>query len=414
MNLRRRFFRVLTIILWLACLALAGLALYYSLSIGSDSLTFTIVYVIMFLAFASVGAFVAYNRLNNPIGWMFIVVALSNIIWTVAYNNLQLRIAANQYPLPVLLIWASGSTISDIGWALMPTLVLILFPDGRLPDRNWRALAWVNGFLFAITMLINVFTPGPAVPELLPAEYQNPFGLHSLVPYVNVLKNIYAVIPVITIVNVIFIVRRYRRAQNEERLRYKWFAFAGVVLLLLLLFGGVRNFISIPWSEEVVYFLFPLGVALLPVSVGVAILRYRLYDIDLIINRALVYGSLTLALTLIYFGTVSLLQALLQALSGARSNVAIVVSTLAIAALFSPLRRLLQGWIDRRFFRQQYDASHVLHAFNSRLRDAVDVEIIAGELKTAVGESVQPVQVSLWLRPLSASSEKQNPTDLVN
>ena len=409
MEWRFDLFRGLAIVLFLVCLVLAGLALVDGAQVSLSSLLFTVNYSIMFMAFAGVGAFVAYHRLKNPIGWMFLVVALSNMVWIAAYNRLEWMIDTSQYPLPIPLVWAAGDAVSDIGWALMPTLVLVLFPDGRLPDRGWRVLAWVNALVYATALLINFISPGDAVPELLPYGYENPLALRALRPYAGWINNIFGIIPLITIINVIFIVRRYRQSVDEERMRYKWFALAGFVLMLLLIFGGMRNFVNIPFSEEIAYTIFPLGVSLLPIAVGMGILRYRLYNIDLIINRTLVYGLLTLALTVIYFITVSLLQVFVQAVSGTTSNLTIVISTLAIAALFSPLRRLLQGWIDRRFFRQRYDTAQVLNSFNTHLRDAVDVEIIAGELKSAVVEAIQPLEVSLWLRPLSSASEKQNP-----
>jgi hypothetical protein len=194
---------------------------------------------------------------------------------------------------------------------------------------------------------------------------------------------------------------------GEERQRYKWFVFSAFLLMFMFMYSGIRNFLGIeaPWTMDQI--IFPVVVTSLPVSVAFAIMRYRLYDIDTIINRTLVYGLLTALLTLVYLASVSLLQASIQSWTGAVSNLEIVISTLAVAALFTPLRRFLQRIIDRQFFRGRYDAGRIMGDFTSHVRDAVDVELLAAELKTVINDSVQPADVSLWLRRTSESGSRQ-------
>ena len=203
------------------------------------------------------------------------------------------------------------------------------------------------------------------------------------------------------------LVLRYRRSEGEEREQIKWIAFAASVVGLLYLITMISSFtFSGPWGAAGT----PLWLGLLqqaslvsftavPMAVGFAVLKYRLYDIDLLINRALVYGSLTATLALIYFGGVVGLQYVFRALTAQGSTLAVVASTLAIAALFNPLRRRVQGFVDRRFYRRKYDAAKTLAAFNTRLREETDLDALGEDLVGVVKTTVQPEHVSLWLRP---------------
>jgi hypothetical protein len=188
---------------------------------------------------------------------------------------------------------------------------------------------------------------------------------------------------------------RFRRSIGVERQQLKWIVYAGAVAaggfaLTLFLSGPLAN------AVFVIAFLAFIGV---PAAAGVAIMRYRLYEIDLVINRTLVYGSLTALLALVYVGSVVLLQSIFRALTGQESQLAVVASTLVIAALFNPLRRRIQAFIDRRFYRRKYDAARTLAAFGARLRDEVDLETLADDMVGVVQDTMQPEHVSLWLRP---------------
>ena len=186
---------------------------------------------------------------------------------------------------------------------------------------------------------------------------------------------------------IVSLILRFYRSQGEERLQLKWFAYAAAAA----------------FAETLVWTVAPLG---LPISAGIAILRYRLYEIDLLINRTLVYGALTATLVALYFGAVVLLQKVFVALTGEKSTLAVVASTLVIAALFNPLRRRIQGFIDRRFYRKKYDAAKTLEAFSAKLRDETDLDALSGDLVGVVRETMQPSHVSLWLRPDTATGSR--------
>jgi len=215
-------------------------------------------------------------------------------------------------------------------------------------------------------------------------------------------------LPLCMLASALSLVLRYRRSGGEERQQIKWIAFAASVVGLLYLVAMITAFTfpseawlapgSPLWLDLVAYAAL-LSFTLVPTAVGVAILRYRLYDIDLIINRALVYASLTATLAAVYFGSVVGLQYAFRFLTGQESQLAVVASTLAIAALFVPLRRRVQGFVDRRFYRQKYDAAKTLKEFGARLRDATDLDGLTGDLTGVVRETVQPAHVSLWLAP---------------
>jgi hypothetical protein len=197
------------------------------------------------------------------------------------------------------------------------------------------------------------------------------------------------------------VVVRFRRSRGVERQQMKWFAYAIVVLIGgSVLTGGIADVTGVGWLEGSSFLLSMIGLMCLPIAVGVAILRYRLYEIDLIINRTLVYGPLTATLALVYFGGVATTQLVFRALTDQQQpQLAVVASTLVIAALFNPLRRRIQSFIDHRFYRQKYDARKTLEAFSARLRNETNLQALSGELTRVVGETMQPAHVSLWLSP---------------
>jgi len=238
---------------------------------------------------------------------------------------------------------------------------------------------------------------------------QNPFGV--LQPWMMIV--FWATLPLLPLcmlASVFSLVLRYRGSRGEERQQIKWIALAASVVGLLYLIAMIFAFVfpSGAWFQpgsplwlDVVGYTALLSFTLVPIAVGFVVLKYRLYDLDVIINRALVYGSLTVTLALVYFGGVTGTQALLGTLTGQRElpQLAVVVSTLAIAALFNPLRRRIQSFIDRRFYRRKYDAAKTLETFNARLRDETDLDALGNDLKTVVWETMQPEHVSMWLKP---------------
>ena len=344
-----------------------------------------------FLAFPLVGALVASRRPRNWVGWILLA---DGLLWTFGAVLDSYRVYGLARPGSVPF---SGAVHALGQWLWVPAVglfavyLILLFPDGRLPSRRWRPLAWFSG----------------AVMVLLSAGIGKPFGLEQY-PWVrDAFPVVLALLPLCILASAVSLVLRYRRAGTEVREQIKWVAFAalfvgvqfvidiGASLLLVPMTASGREPAWLALLDQVGFIMFA-GV---PIAVGIAVLKYRLYDIDVIINRALVYGSLTAALVALYFGGILVLQRLFVALTGQQSTLAVVASTLAIAALFNPLRRRIQGFVDRRFYRRKYDATKTLEAFSAKLRDATDLEALSGDLKAVVGETMQPEHVSLWLRP---------------
>ena len=210
--------------------------------------------------------------------------------------------------------------------------------------------------------------------------------------------------PLLVVASGAAVIVRFRQSRGDERQQLKWFAYA----------VGVMVFVFVTWFSLVVIglvgptsLMYEAPLIGLPVATGIAILRYRLYDIDVIVNRTLVYGSLTLVLALMYFGGIVVLQRLFVTLTGEQSTLAVVASTLLIAALFTPLRRRIQSFIDRRFYRRKYDAAKTLEAFSATLRDETDLDALRNDLVGVVRETMQPAHVSLWLRPETVTELEQ-------
>jgi hypothetical protein len=244
-------------------------------------------------------------------------------------------------------------------------------------------------------------SPGPDVG----LSIRNPFGIESL-PNLN--EQLQALMFVLIFLASVSLVVRLHHARGVERQQIKWVAYAGA------LGGGaslptytVLEAVDIRWLHMVGYVAALVGIVGVPTAVGIAITRYRLYEIDRIINRTLVYGSLTVTLIALYFGVIVVSQRAFVLLTSERSTLAVVASTLLIAALFTPLRRLIQGFIDRRFYRSKYDARKALEALSAQLRNETDLEALRDDLVGVVRETMQPAHVSLWLRPETASNGQQ-------
>ncbi|HZJ51313.1 MAG TPA: hypothetical protein VFF07_10840 [Actinomycetota bacterium] len=287
---------------------------------------------------------------------------------------------------------------------LMGTFLILLFPDGHLPSPRWRKLAWLSAAAMTVSFLIILIAPGNFAESGHP-EIENPLGVEVLRPFLGAALSGIALIPLCIVGSAASLIQRFRRARGHERLQLKWLAAAGGVvaaaylcaaaLLLPQAISG-REVSGSGWNGligDIVIYMF----VLIPLAIGVAILRHRLYDIDLIINRALVYGLLTAGLTIAYLITVTVLQSVLRPVTG-QSELAVAGSTLAVAALFRPSRMRTQAFIDRRFYRTKYDAEHTLATFSAKLRDEIDLDALSSELVALVNDVMEPRQVSLWLR----------------
>jgi hypothetical protein len=279
--------------------------------------------------------------------------------------------------------------------------LLLLFPDGRLPSRRWRWFAWFSLLLTLIGMISQALAPGSVY--YLRGIY-NPLGVEAL-PNVGELVQTLVFTLIFVSAGSLFV--RRLRASGVERQQLRWFTYSSTLAISgVILTYTISEAIGALWLEWVGYVVLVVGFIGIPISMGIAILRYRLYNIDILINRTLVYGSLTATLIILYFGGIVVLQRIFVTLTGQQSTLAVVASTLVIAALFNPLRRRIQSFVDRRFYRRKYDARKTLEAFSAKLRDETDLEALNKDLVGVVRETMQPKHISLWLRPDPAEATR--------
>ncbi len=362
--------------------------------------------IVPFLAFPLVGALIASRRHRNPIGWICLAVGLLWMLIAMIDSYSYYGLARpGSVPFPMG-IYALSEWLWVPAVGLVGTYLLLLFPDGRLPSRRWRPLGWLSGAVIVLLSAAVLLAPGPL--ESLEGV-RNPFGLEEH-PWITTAGYIFLpLFPLCILASVVSLVSRYRRSGGEEREQIKWIAFAASFVGLMYLVAMVASAMfpseeswfapgSPLWLDLLSYAALASFTAI-PIAVGFAVLKYRLYNIDLLINRTLVYGSLTAMLVALYFGSIVMLQRLFVVLTGERTTLAVVASTLDIAALFNPLRRRIQSFIDRRFYRSKYDARKTLEAFSAKLREETDLEALNAELVGVVRETMQPAHVSLWLRP---------------
>lgn len=360
-------------------------------------------------AYATVGAVIVSRRPANLIGWLCLALALlvgvEDFAWQAAAYLLEL--AGQLSSTAVLLAWLAQALNIVNSPPLPLTLMLLLFPQGRLLSRRWLAVVWLavaGTLLEKIGVILN-----PVLPAGLQTQLPNPTGIEAAGTLVAVVANVGSAAGFAALLlAALAIVYRWRNARGYERQQLKWLVYAGAVMAA----SGAATFISIAFLNEP-YLAGLFGAVLIsgltlgiPAALSIAILRYRLYKIDIIINRTLVYGTLTVALGALHFSGVLALQQIFRLVTGQESQLAVGVVTLAIIFLFNPLRDRIQVIIDRRFYREKYDAGQVLAAFSARLRTEVDLDRLTGELLGLVEETMQPSHVSLWLR--TPDSQKPN------
>jgi hypothetical protein len=366
---------------------------------------FAVILAAIVLSFSTVGALIATRQPQNPIGWIMIVAGfgLAATILTGNYVELSLAQPPGRLPATVWVTWFTA-WVWVLGFGPALTFLFLLFPNGRFPSRRWRPVGWLAVAAMVTLGCGMAFMPGP-LPDY--PQIRNPVGLTLLEGSFLAGEGgplLFLSLAASIVLSASSMVVRFRQAVGEERQQIKWFAFAAGFAAL----GWVVNslaYAKVGGTESlflvVASLLLLLSLLGIPLAVGIAILKYRLYDIDLIINRTLVYGSLTATLLAAYFGGVTTIQAIFRYLTGQEQQpqLAIVASTLAIAALFNPLRRRIQSFIDRRFYRRKYDAAKTLEAFSARLRDETDLQALNGELTRVVRKTMQPSHITLWLRP---------------
>jgi hypothetical protein len=412
--------------LWLLCVSLISFALLFYFLASQTTPTdtppaLTAFLRVLSLAFPTVGALVASRRPENPIGWIFCGTGVLYGVQAFAsgYANYALLGHDGSLPGGEVMDWISGW----VGVPILPlagALLVLLFPNGKLLSRKWQPVVWIaasGSVMLALAAALDpgslLFQPtfdnplgfGGDIGKLGPSgsrpSLDQPFLARPAAPNINASGIVEILVRVgffFVLVSWLFavaaMITRMDQARGAERQQLKWFVYT-VALLVVGFLAALLGFgqHSVAWNLGIAAFNF------LPIAAGIAILRYRLYDIDVVINRTLVYGTLTAALALVYVASIVLFQGLFRALTGGTSQLAVVASTLAIAALFVPLRRRVQAFIDRRFYRRKYDIATTLQAFNVRLRNEVDLDSVADDLVEVVEETMQPAHVSLWLRP---------------
>jgi hypothetical protein len=384
-------------IAWSVCgLTLAMIASAVALGVSNQYGLGAMLFILTEASAALVGALIASRRPGNPVGWL---VSSHALFFTLGEFGRQYTIfGLLTEPGSLSLARAMASPPYWVWYPGLMSLIVFLplyFPDGRLVSRRWRPVAWLAVILTAFLTAFAMVRPGGdetrGIPN--PLGVDNPGGYEPLAGLFEILAPASWV--VLGLLSVASLVVRFRRSRGVERQQIKWVVYA---VVLFISWAVVEQLLPIripPILDEI---LFVVSLQGLWIAIGVAVLRYRLYDVDLIINRTLVYATLTAMLVLTYLVTVVLLQGAFRSFTGGESQLAVVASTLTIAALFSPLRRRVQSFIDRRFYRNKYDAQETLEAFSAKLRDETDLDALSDDLVGVVRETMQPAHASLWLR----------------
>jgi hypothetical protein len=351
-----------------------------------------------YLSFSVVGTIIAARRPANPVGWLLLGIGLTLGMndFMHYYGTYTLIYRPGTLPLGLAVGW-----MANWNWAIIfPLLpfVFLLFPDGRLPSRHWRPLAWAAGLCGGLILLCTPFRAGSL--EYYPA-IRNPVGIPLLAePFFANLALAYFALLLLATASLLV---RFRHARRDQRQQLKWVAFAAVVLGVMLLVGP-------RWLPDPIRVVLEILATLaFNGAIAIAILKYRLYEIDRIINRTLVYGLLTALLVTVYGGLVLILGQLFGGIGAEPPSWAVAGATLAVAALFQPARRRIQAVVDRRFNRRKYDAAKTVEAFSTRLRDELDLDTLSDELLVVVDRTMQPTRASLWLRPSAPVSRRTAP-----
>jgi len=358
------------------------------------------IYVYLLAAFGVVGAMVVTRQPRNPVGWIlsWVATTLALVTFGQYYAAVSLRAFDGGLPGTVPMAWLSQLPFT----ASIATVVVILpmtFPDGRLLSRRWRPVAWLAIGAIVATALPVAFQPGP-IPNN--EAIANPMGSDVVMSLVGPLATLgwVVLVGIAFPLSIVSVVLRYRRGSATERLQLRWFAAAVALSLTIYSLGMIP--LDNPLLGDVFWVLGILSLPLLPIAIGVAILRYHLYEIDRIISRTIGYAVVTATLGLVFAAAILIFEGVLAPLT--RSNtVAVAASTLVVVALFQPLRRRVQRIADHRFNRSHYDAERTVTAFSARLRDDVDLGSLRDDVVDVAARTVSPASVGLWVRhPVAA------------
>jgi hypothetical protein len=394
---------------WTAPLAVSLLAISLALALGgfvlslfirsldaSFELTAGVVLLPAQIAWPTVGALIVRRHPEHPVGWLFCAFGLGmgTALFADPYGRYAVLAPASSLPGGAFVLWFAGR-----GGAVALTsvaLALLLFPTGRLPSPRWQPLVWLILGSSALTAASEALQPGQLTPGV---PFDNPLGLNDAGDFIRALRAVSSTVFVAALSAAgasLFV--RLHRARGVERQQLKWIASAAALLAVSFSVGITLEAIRPrPQLADVFFMAMILSLGLIPLAAGLAILRYRLYDIDIVIRRTLIYGALTLALGASYWAAVVILQQILRPFVQG-SELAIIGSTLAVPGLFSPARRSIQNVVDRRFYRRKYDAQRTLEDFSAKLRQEVDLDRLAAELVAIAHTAVQPAHASLWLR----------------
>jgi hypothetical protein len=371
-----------------------GLPLMFANGSFQRDATNQTVLTVGFSAFMVVGALIVAHRPSNTIGWIFSAIALLAVTGQVAAQYAIYAYVTQPGSLPggIFAAW-----FGNWPWWLVLALALVftplLFPTGRLLSPRWRPVAWLTAVVTAVLTTLTSLQPELSLGTVPQQVIANPIGVAAMGGLLEgpVAPALVVLLAVLAVAAFGSLVLRFRRSRGEERQQLKWFTYASALLPLAWLSE------SLPTPLGDLLFAVPIGF--LPVATGIAILRHRLYDIDRLINRTLVYGLLTALLAGIYASVVLVFGQLFGGMGKDPPSLVVAGVTLAVAALFQPARRRIQAVVDRRFNRRKYNATKTVEAFSVRLRDEVDLDALSAELLTVVDETVQPAKASLWLRP---------------
>ena len=356
--------------------------------------------VLLAFGYAAVGALVASREPANAIGWLLLATAVwfgvSDLAWTYPRDP--------GLPGVVAAAWFSNWSIY-VPFCLATMLLPLLFPTGRLVSPRWRPAVAVVIAALALSIVGTALVEGPFDVRAGVAAPINPLGVGGALGEVvlAILRTGQALMLIGVVLGAVSLVVRLRGSRGRERHQLKLLAYVVVALLLcipvLALVGTFSGPTDSTWAQDLGWTVMVLLVIVgLPLAIGIAILRHRLYDIDVVINRTLVYGALTVTLVVSYLGLFLLLERLVLGPVTSDSDLAVAGSTLVVAALSRPARTRIQAAVDRRFYRQRYDAARTLEAFSSQLRDELDLDTLAADLRHVTQETLRPVHVSLWLR----------------
>jgi hypothetical protein len=376
--------------LWVVILGMAGAIVWMKASgwqgAGNTSDTSGVALFVALFAFATVGALVAVHVPRNPIGWIFLAIpflgAVAGITENLAFQGLVHD--PGSVPGATAIAWVYS-------WAWYPLVglipfVLLLYPTGALPGPRWRFIAWALGVVLAVMTVGYMFYPGPLDKD--PRLPDNPLGIAALKGIFDRSDTAAGLsMAGLVLAAVASVIVRFHRSRGDERQQIKWMAFAAAVLAFGFVAQGALGLGDVT---------FAVTISMLPVALGIALFKYRLYDIDRVINRTLVYGVSSALLAGAYVGLVLASEAVFAPLARG-SSVAVALSTLVVAGLFLPVRTRVQRFVDRRFYRRRYDAQRTLEDFSARLREEIDLDTLRVDLARVVDEAMRPASVSVWV-----------------